>query len=185
MENKEYKVRLIDFYKNEVVPALQKELNYKNPYQVPAINKIILNMRLGDVKDNSKSFNMAIDELTAIAGQKTTLVYAKKSLSNFKLRAGMKIGGKVTLRGKIMYEFLDKLISVALPRVRDFRGLPKTSFDGKGNYSLGIKEHLIFPEISYDKIEKIRGLDISIITTAKNDSDALALFRAIGLPIVD
>ena len=179
----EYTVRLKDYYKNEVVPALMKSNGYKNVNEVPKIEKIILNMRLGDVKDNQKSFTAALDELTLIAGQKATTVYAKKSLANFKLRKGMKIGGKATLRGDRMYEFLDKLISIALPRVRDFNGLSNRSFDGKGNYSLGIKEQLIFPEISYDKIDKIRGLDITIVTTAKTDDEAKAMLIAVGLPI--
>ena len=183
MEN--YTVRLKDFYKDEVVPSLMKSQGYKNVMQVPKIEKIILNMRLGDVKDNQKSFNAAIDELALIAGQKPTIVYAKKSLANFKIRQGMKIGGKVTLRGNTMYEFLDKLISISLPRVRDFNGLSNKSFDGRGNYSLGIKEHLIFPEISYDKIDKIRGLDITIVTTCESNKEALALLKAIGLPIRD
>ena len=179
----EYSVRLKDFYKNEVVPSLMKTNGYKNIMEVPKIDKIILNMRLGDVKDNQKSFNAAISELGLIAGQKPAIVHAKKSLANFKLRQGMKIGGKVTLRGDRMYEFLDKLISVSLPRVRDFNGLSNKSFDGRGNYSLGIKEHLIFPEISYDKIDKIRGLDITIVTTCDTDKEALVLLKAMGLPI--
>ena len=179
----DYTVRLRDFYKKEVVPSLMETNGYKNIMEVPKVEKVILNMRLGDVKDNQKSFNAAINELGLIAGQKPAIVHAKKSLANFKLRQGMKIGGKVTLRGDRMYEFLDKLISVSLPRVRDFNGLPKDSFDGRGNYSLGVKEHLIFPEISYDKIDKIRGLDITIVTTRKTDEEALVLLKAIGLPI--
>lgn len=179
----EYSVRLKDFYKNEVVPSLMKSEGYTNINAVPRVEKILLNMRLGDVKDNQKSFNAAIDELALIAGQKPAIVHAKKSLANFKLRKGMKIGGKATLRGDRMYEFLDKLISISLPRVRDFNGLSNKSFDGRGNYSLGIKEQLIFPEISYDKIDKIRGLDITIVTTAKTDEEAKALLKAIGLPI--
>ena len=139
-------------------------------------------MGLGDVKDNSKSFNTAVDELTLIAGQKPVATKAKKAISNFKVRAGMMIGAKVTLRGKRMYEFFDKLVAIALPRVRDFRGVSDKSFDGKGNYSMGIKEQLIFPEISYDKVEKIRGLDVAFITTAKTDAEAKALLKALGLP---
>lgn len=169
-------------FKEEIVPALQKEFGYKNVNEVPKLVKIVLNMGLGDVKDNSKSFNTAVDELTLIAGQKPVATKAKKAISNFKLRAGMKIGAKVTLRGKRMYEFFDKLVGVALPRVRDFKGTPEKSFDGKGNYSMGIKEQLIFPEISYDKIDKIRGFDISFITTAKTDAEAKALLKALGLP---
>ena len=174
--------RLAKQYKEEVVPALQKEFGYKNVNEVPKLEKIVLNMGLGDVKDNSKSFNVAIDELTAIAGQKPVATRAKKAISNFKVRENMKIGAKVTLRGKKMYEFLDKLISIALPRVRDFRGISPKSFDGRGNYALGIKEQLIFPEIRYDKIEKIRGLDIIIVTTAKSNAEALALLKAMGMP---
>jgi large subunit ribosomal protein L5 len=169
-------------YKEEIVPALIKEFNYENVNQVPKLEKIVLNMRLGDVKDNSKSFNMAVDELTLIAGQKPVATKAKKAISNFKVRAGLKIGAKVTLRGTRMYEFFDKLVGVALPRVRDFKGISDKSFDGKGNYSMGIKEQLIFPEISYDKVEKIRGFDIAFITTAKTDAEAKALLKALGLP---
>lgn len=147
-------------YKEEVVPFLMNEFKYKNVNEVPKLVKIVLNMGLGDVKDNSKSFNTAVDELTLIAGQKPVATKAKKAISNFKVRQGMKIGAKVTLRGTRMYEFFDRLTAIALPRVRDFRGISDKSFDGRGNYSMGIKEQLIFPEISYDKVEKIRGLDI-------------------------
>ena len=169
-------------YKEEIVPALIQEFGYKNVNEVPKLVKIVLNMGLGDVKDNSKSFNTAVDELTLIAGQKPVATKAKKAISNFKVRAGMKIGAKVTLRGKRMYEFFDKLVGIALPRVRDFRGVPAKSFDGKGNYAMGIKEQLVFPEISYDKVEKIRGLDVAFITTAKTDAEAKALLKALGLP---
>ena len=169
-------------YKEEIVPALVKEFGYKNVNEVPKLVKIVLNMGLGDVKDNSKSFNTAVDELTLIAGQKPVATKAKKAISNFKVRAGMKIGAKVTLRGTRMYEFFDRLVGIALPRVRDFRGISDKSFDGRGNYSMGIKEQLIFPEISYDKVEKIRGLDVSFITTAKTDAESKALLKALGLP---
>ncbi len=169
-------------YKEEIVPELTKEFGYKNVNEVPKLVKIVLNMGLGDVKDNSKSFNIAVDELALIAGQKPVTTKAKKAISNFKVRAGMKIGAKVTLRGKRMYEFFDKLVAIALPRVRDFRGVSDKSFDGRGNYSMGIKEQLVFPEISYDKIEKIRGFDIAFITTAKSDAEAKALLKALGLP---
>ncbi len=179
MENK---ARLNVMYKQEVVPALMKKFGYKNINEVPKINKITLNMGLGDVKDNSKSFNIALEELEVIAGQKPVATKAKKAISNFKVREGMKVGATVTLRGNKMYEFLDRLISIALPRVRDFRGVSDKSFDGRGNYSMGIKEQLIFPEISYDKIDKIRGFDINIITTAKTDAEALELLRALGMP---
>lgn len=169
-------------YKEEVVPALVKEFGYKNVNEVPKLVKIVLNMGLGDVKDNSKSFNTAVDELALIAGQKPVTTKAKKAISNFKVRQGMKIGAKVTLRGTRMYEFFDRLVGIALPRVRDFRGISDKSFDGRGNYSMGIKEQLIFPEISYDKVEKIRGLDVSFITTAKTDAESKALLKALGLP---
>ena len=169
-------------YKEEIVPQLIKEFGYKNVNEVPKLVKIVLNMGLGDVKDNSKSFNVAVDELTLIAGQKPVTTKAKKAISNFKVRQGMKIGAKVTLRGKRMYEFFDRLVGIALPRVRDFRGISDKSFDGRGNYSMGVKEQLIFPEISYDKVDKIRGLDISFITTAKTDAEAKALLKALGLP---
>ena len=179
MENK---ARLAVMYKEEVVPALMKQFGYKNINEVPKLNKITLNMGLGDVKDNSKSFNIALEELEVIAGQKPVATRAKKAISNFKVREGMKVGATVTLRGNKMYEFLDRLISIALPRVRDFRGISSKSFDGRGNYSMGIKAQLIFPEISYDKIDKIRGFDINIITTAKTDAEALELLRALGMP---
>ncbi len=173
---------IVKRYREEIVPALMKEFGYKNVNEVPKLVKITLNMGLGDVKDNSKSFNTAVDELTLIAGQKAVATKAKKAISNFKVRAGMKVGAKVTLRGTRMYEFFDRLTAIALPRVRDFRGISDKSFDGRGNYSMGIKEQLIFPEISYDKVEKIRGLDISFITTAKTDKEAKALLKALGLP---
>ncbi len=169
-------------YKEEIVPELIKEFGYKNINEVPKLVKIVLNMGLGDVKDNSKSFNIAVDELALIAGQKPVTTKAKKAISNFKVRQGMKIGAKVTLRGTRMYEFFDRLVGIALPRVRDFRGISDKSFDGRGNYSMGVKEQLIFPEISYDKVEKIRGLDVTFITTAKTDAEAKSLLKALGLP---
>lgn len=169
-------------YVKEVVPALQKEFGYKNINEIPKIEKIVISMGLGEVKDNSKSYNIAFEELALIAGQKPVPTVAKKAISNFKLREGQKIGAKVTLRGKAMYEFLERLISIALPRVRDFRGVNPKAFDGKGNYSMGIKEQLIFPEISYEKIERIRGMDIGIVTTANTDAEALALLKAMGMP---
>ena len=174
--------RLKEFYKNSVVPALKDKYGYKNINEIPKIEKIVLNMGLGDVKDNSKSFNLAVEELAAIAGQKPVVTKAKKSVANFKLREGMNIGAKVTLRGKRMYEFMDRLISIALPRVRDFRGVPTSSFDGRGNYAMGIKEQLVFPEIVYEKIEKIRGLDVCFVTTARTDAEAKALLEFMGVP---
>jgi len=174
--------RLKTYYKEVVVPSLMKSEGYKNVNEVPKVDKIVLNMGLGDVKDNSKSFNMAVDELAVISGQKPLVTNAKKSIANFKLREGAKVGAKVTLRGIRMYEFFDKLLSIALPRVRDFKGVSPKAFDGRGNYALGIKEQIIFPEIKYDKIEKIRGFDIAIITTAKTDAEALKLLDAFGMP---
>lgn len=180
--SKKEKPRLQVYYETKVIPALEKELGYKNINQVPRINKIVVNAGLGDVKDNAKSFNMAVDELGLITGQKPLVTTAKKAVANFKLREGMKIGAKITLRGAKMWEFLDRLISVALPRVRDFRGVSPKSFDGKGNYSMGIKEQLVFPEIDYDKIEKVRGFDVCIVTDANTDSEAKALLTALGMP---
>ena len=174
--------RVLDQYKTEVVPALMKEFNYKNINEVPKLVKIILNMGLGDVKDNSKSFQIAVDELQQIAGQAPVVTKAKKSVANFKVREGMPIGAKVTLRREKMYDFFDKFISVALPRVRYFKGIPGDSFDGRGNYCLGVKEQLIFPEISYDKIEKVRGLDVCFVTTAKTDKEAKELLKLMGMP---
>lgn len=172
-------------YLNEVAPKLKEELGYTNINEVPKIVKVVLNMGLGDVKDNTKSFNLAVEELGLIAGQKPVVTTAKKSIANFKLREGMKIGAKVTLRGDHMYEFLDKLTSIALPRVRDFKGVNKKAFDGKGNFAIGIKEHIIFPEISYDKIEKVRGFDIVVVTTAKSNKEAEALLSKMGFPFAE
>ena len=174
--------RLVKMYKEEVVPALLKEFKYGNINEVPKLVKIVLNMGLGDVKGNSKSFNIALDEMQAISGQKPVATVAKKSISNFGLREGQKIGAKVTLRGDRMYEFFDRLTAIALPKVRDFRGISDKSFDGRGNYSMGIKEQLIFPEIVYEKVEKIRGFDITFVTTAKSDAEAKSLLKALGLP---
>ncbi len=174
--------RLQAYYKKTVVPAMIKEMGYTNPLQVPKIEKIVVNRGLGDCKENAQAFNKAVDELAQITGQKPVVTVAKKSIANFKLRAGNKIGAKVTLRGTHMYEFLDKVISIALPRVRDFQGISSKSFDGKGNYSFGLTEQLVFPEISYEKIDKIRGLDIVIVTTAKSDKEAKLLLELMGLP---
>ena len=169
-------------YSEEVVPALIKTFEYKNVMQVPKLEKIILNMRLGDVKENAKSLQIAIAELEKISGQKPVETKAKKSVANFKVRANMVVGAKVTLRGSRMWDFFDKLVSIALPRVRDFKGVPTDSFDGRGNYALGIKEQLIFPEISYDQIEKVRGFDICFVTTANTDEEAKALLDQLGMP---
>lgn len=174
--------RILENYKKEVVPALINQFGYKNVNEVPKLVKIVLNMGLGEVKSNSKSFNIAVEELAVIAGQKPVVTTAKKSISNFAVREGQKIGAKVTLRGDRMYEFFDRLTAIALPKVRDFRGISDKSFDGRGNYSMGIKEQLIFPEIVYEKVEKIRGFDITFVTTAKTNEEAKALLKALGLP---
>ena len=170
-------------YYNEVVKkAMQEKFGYKNVMEIPKIDKIVLSLRLGKEKDNAKTFNTAVEELSLIAGQKAVITYAKKSVANFKLRQGQKIGAKVTLRGERMYEFFDRLISIALPRVRDFQGLSTTSFDGRGNYSFGVKEQIIFPEIIYDKIDGIRGFDIMFVTTAKTNDEAFELLKLMGVP---
>ena len=169
MAEKVYKSRVKEAYEKEVVPYLIKKFNYKNVNEVPKLVKIVINSGLGDIKDNAKSVQIAHDELKAISGQKPVITKAKKSVANFKVREGMSIGLKVTLRKDRMYDFYDKFVSIALPRVRDFRGVSANSFDGRGNYALGVKEQLIFPEISYDQVEKIRGFDICFVTTAKTD----------------
>ncbi|WP_019229590.1 MULTISPECIES: 50S ribosomal protein L5 [Sedimentibacter] len=174
--------RLKTTYNEQVVPALMEKFQYKSIMQAPRIEKIIINMGVGEAKENQKFLENAVEEMTIIAGQKPVVTKARKSISNFKLREGMAVGCKVTLRGNHMYEFLDKLVNVALPRVRDFRGVSKTAFDGRGNYALGIKEQLIFPEINYDKIDKIRGMDIIITTTANTDEEARELLKLMGMP---
>ncbi len=174
--------RVKALYNEKVVPAMIKKFNYGNVNQVPKLVKITINSGLGDVKDNSKSIQLAQEELKQIAGQKPVLTNAKKSVANFKIREGQSVGMKVTLRGIRMYEFFDKFISIALPRVRDFRGVSKKSFDGRGNYSMGVKEQLIFPEISYDQVEKVRGYDICITTTANTDEEARELLALLGMP---
>ncbi len=174
--------RLRDYYKSEVAPALMKRFNYKSVMQIPRFDKIVINVGTGDAKDNSKVIENVIEEVTMISGQKAVPTYAKKSVANFKLRQGMKIGVKVTLRGEKMYEFMDRLFNFSLPRVRDFKGINPNAFDGRGNYSLGLKEQLIFPEIEYDKIEKIRGMDIAFVTTAQTDEEARELLTLMGAP---
>lgn len=174
--------RLKEEYKNRILPALMKEGNYDNTMQVPRIEKIVLNMGVGEAVQNAKALDGAIQDLTIIAGQKPIIRRAKKSIAGFKLRENMPVGVKVTLRGKRMYEFLDRLLSTALPRIRDFRGISPKSFDGRGNYSFGVTEQLIFPEIDYDKIDKIRGMDITIVTTAKTDEEGRALLKQFGFP---
>ena len=176
--------RLREIYEKNVVPDLVKEFGYTNALAVPKLTKIVLNMGVGEAVNDKKKLDAAVVDLTAIAAQKPVVTRAKKSIATYRLREGQAIGTKVTLRGKRMYDFLDKLITVALPRVKDFRGLSKSKFDGRGNYAFGIKEHLIFPEISVDKIDSIRGMDIVIATTAKTDDEARALLTKIGLPLV-
>ena len=174
--------RLKEKYRAEVAPALKQHFQYKNVMEIPRLEKIVINMGLGDCKDNAKALELAVTELTTIAGQKPLVTKAKKSIANFKLRAGMNVGAKVTLRGDRMYEFTDKLVSIVLPRVRDFRGVSTKAFDGRGNYSLGVREQLIFPEIEYDKVEKIRGMEMIFVTTAKTDEEARELLRLLGMP---
>lgn len=174
--------RLKDKYLSEVAPALKQKFGYTNVMQIPRLEKIVINMGLGDCKDNAKSMEIAVSELATIAGQKPLVTKAKKSIANFKVREGMNVGAKVTLRGERMYEFTDKLVSIALPRVRDFHGVSVKAFDGRGNYALGVREQLIFPEIEYDKIEKIRGMEMIFVTTAKTDEEAKELLRLLGMP---
>ncbi len=174
--------RLKEKYQTEVVPNLMKTFEFKSVMQAPKLEKIVINMGVGDAVSNSKVLDKAVEELTLLAGQKPVVTKAKKSIAGFRLREGMPIGTKVTLRGERMYEFLDKLVSVALPRVRDFRGISKKSFDGRGNYTLGVKEQLIFPEIDFDKISKVRGMDIVIVTTAQNDEEGFELLKQMGMP---
>lgn len=174
--------RLLDKYNSEVAPALQSKFNYKSPMQIPKLVKVVLNMGVGDVKENPKAIENAANDLAIITGQKAVVTKAKKSVAAFRLREGMNIGCKVTLRGNRMYEFVDKLFNVGLPRVRDFRGINPDSFDGRGNFTLGIKEQLIFPEIEYDKVEKVRGMDITFVTTAKTDEEARELLVLLGMP---
>ncbi len=174
--------RLKDKYLNEVVPAMVKKFGYTNIMQVPKIEKVVVNAGLGDVKDDAKKFQAVVEEIALITGQAPIVTKAKKSVANFKVREGMNIGAKVTLRGERMYEFVDKLLNIALPRVRDFHGVSANAFDGRGNYALGIKEQLIFPEIEYDKIDKVRGMDIIFVTTANTDEEARELLGLMGMP---
>ncbi|HBQ64997.1 MAG TPA: 50S ribosomal protein L5 [Clostridiales bacterium] len=174
--------RLKDKYAKEIAPALMEKFQYRSTMQIPKLEKVVLNMGVGDAKDNSKLMDAAASELSQISGQKPVITKAKKSIANFKIREGVNIGCKVTLRGDRMYEFVDKLFNVGLPRVRDFRGIPANSFDGRGNFSMGIREQLIFPEIDYDKVEKIRGMDITFVTSARNDEEARELLKLLGMP---
>lgn len=174
--------RLKDKYINEVIPAMQAKFKYSSPMQIPKLEKVVLNMGVGDVKENPKAMDAAVNDLTIITGQKPVVTKAKKSTANFKLRQGMSIGCKVTLRSEKMYNFVDKLFNAALPRVRDFRGVNPNAFDGRGNYTLGVRDQLIFPEIEYDKVDKARGMDIVFVTTAKTDEEARELLRLLGMP---
>lgn len=174
--------RLKDTYKNDIASAMQKKFNYKNVMQIPRLEKIVINMGVGEAKDNAKALESALKDMEIIAGQKPVITKAKKSIANFKLREGVNIGCKVTLRGERMYEFADRLINLALPRVRDFRGVNPNAFDGRGNYALGIKEQLIFPEIEYDKVDKVRGMDVIFVTTSKTDEEARELLTLFGMP---
>ena len=174
--------RLKTYYNETVASALQNKFNYKSPMQIPKFEKIVINVGAGDAKDNAKEIEAIINDISIIAGQKAVPTYAKKSVANFKLREGMKVGVKVTLRGDRMYEFVDRLFNFSLPRVRDFKGINPNAFDGRGNYSLGLKEQLIFPEIEYDKVEQVRGMDIAFVTTAKTDEEAKELLALLGAP---
>ena len=176
--------RLLEKYKDTVKPSLMKEFNYSSVMECPKLEKVVINLGVGDAIENPKALEEAVNELTAISSQKPVITKAKKSIANFKLREGMSIGCKVTLRGERMYEFLDKLMNVSLPRVRDFHGVSATAFDGRGNYTLGIKEQLIFPEINFDKVNKVRGMDIVIVTSAKTNKEAYALLEQLGMPFV-
>ncbi len=174
--------RLKDLYKDEIVEAMIKKFGYKNVMEVPKLDKIVINMGVGEAKENAKVLDSAVKDLETITGQKAVLTRAKNSVANFKIREGMAIGCKTTLRGEKMYDFMDRLVNLALPRVRDFRGVSADAFDGRGNYALGIKEQLIFPEIEYDKVEKVRGMDVIVVTTAKTDEEARELLRLFGMP---
>lgn len=174
--------RLADKYNKEVAPTLMKEFSYENAMQVPKLVKIVVNMGLGETIQNPKALDIAVKDMTAVVGQKVVITRAKKSIATFKLRAGMPIGAMVTLRGDRMYEFLDRLTSLALPRIRDFRGISDKSFDGRGNYTLGLKEQILFPEIEYDKVDKVRGMDITFVTTARTDEEARSLLKHMGMP---
>lgn len=177
--------RLREKYQREVIPALTREFGYKNPMQVPKVEKVVVNIGLGEALQNPKALDAAVEDLTAITGQKPVVTRARKSIANFKLREGQAIGAMVTLRGERMYEFLDRLMNLALPRIRDFRGVSRRSFDGRGNYSIGLREQIVFPEIDYDKVDKLRGLEVAIVTTARNDTEGYALLKHLGMPFRD
>lgn len=177
--------RMRERYQAEIVPALTKEFGFKNPMEVPKVEKIVLNIGLGEALSNAKSLEAAIGDLTTIAGQKPVTTRARKSIANFRLRQGQAIGAMVTLRGERMYEFLDRLITLALPRIRDFRGVSRRSFDGRGNYSIGLREQIAFPEVDYDRVDKLRGLEVAIVTNARNDNEGYALLKQFGMPFRD
>ncbi len=177
--------RLKEKYSKDIAPAMMQKFQYKSVMEIPKLEKVVLNMGLGDAKDNAKALESAVNELAQISGQKPIVIKARKSVAAFKLRKGMNVGAKVTLRGERMYQFVDKLLNIALPRVRDFRGVSTKSFDGRGNYAVGIKEQLIFPEINYDKVEQIRGMDIIFVTTAKTDEEARELLKLLGMPFAN
>ena len=177
--------RIRDMYTSEIAPALMQQFGYKSVMQIPKLDKVVINVGVGEAKENSKAIDAVMKDIATITGQKPVPTYARKSVANFKLRQGMKIGVKVTLRGERMYEFVDRLFNLALPRVRDFKGINPNAFDGRGNYSLGLKEQLLFPEIEYDKVEKIRGMDICFVTTAQNDEEARELLRRMGAPFAE
>ena len=177
--------RLLEEYNNQIKKELKSKLGFKNLFEVPKLKKIILNMGVGEGKDDSKLIDKAVEDLTLISGQKAVKTNSKKAISGFKIRAGMPLGAKVTLRNKMMYEFLDRLVNIAIPRIRDFRGLNSKSFDSNGNFSMGVKEHVIFPEINFDKVDKIRGMDITICTSAKNNEEALELLKSFNMPFKD
>ncbi len=174
--------RLKDYYREKVVPALREQFNYKNPMEVPRLEKIVVNMGVGDATQNPKTLDAAVAELASITGQRPVITRARRSIAAFKLRKGMSIGCKVTLRGDRMYDFFDRLVNIALPRVRDFRGVSPRGFDGRGNYTLGVREQLVFPEVDYEKVEKVRGMDVVIVTTARTDEEAMGLLKALGMP---
>ncbi|WP_026369818.1 50S ribosomal protein L5 [Kallotenue papyrolyticum] len=177
--------RLREKYQRDVIPALTREFGYKNPMQVPKVEKVVINIGLGEALQNPKALDAAVEDLTAITGQKPVVTRARKSIANFKLREGQAIGAMVTLRGDRMYEFLDRLMNLALPRIRDFRGVSRRAFDGRGNYSIGLREQIVFPEIDYDKVDKLRGLEVAIVTTARNDTEGYALLKHLGMPFRD
>lgn len=185
MKNNNSAPRLLEIYREKIIPELMKKLGYNNPMQVPKLEKVVVNMGVGEGIKEAKLLDAAVEDIAIITGQRPAITRAKKSIAGFKVREGMAIGAKSTLRGRMMYEFLDRLISATLPRIRDFRGLPASSFDGRGNYSIGLSEQLVFPEIDYDKVQKVRGMDITIVTSAKTNDEGYALLKSFGMPILE